>query len=132
MSKTLYIIRPNNDVLARVINHLGNQRPDMEWEVIIQPHKKNKTRSQECYFHKLIDIICDFNGDKKKAMKRRIAWACDLREDFITDKGVELKVPMSTSGLTVGQYSAIIEAAQMICMDLGLRYPDPKDLGYEI
>ena len=131
MDKSIYIIRPNNDVLRTVINHLGNLNPDKEWEVCICEHKKNKTRMQENYFHALVDIICAFNGDTKKDMKRRIAWNCDLREEFVTDEGEVKSIPMSTSGLKVKQYSDIIEATQMICADLGLSYPDPRDFGYE-
>lgn len=127
---TLYIIRPNNS--ARDNAHREIDATEGTFEVTIQEHKKNKTRCQERYFHKLVDIICAFNGDEKADMKRRIAWNCHLREEFVTDEGEVKSIPMSTSGLKVKEYSDIIEAAQMICMTLGLGYPDARDLGYEI
>jgi len=131
MSEEVYIIRPDNSVRYTAMNFINALDKEIEWEVIIKKHKKNKSRSQERYFHKLVDIICSFNGDEKADMKRRIAWNCHLREEFITDDGEVKSIPMSTSGLKVGQYSAIIEAAQLICMELGLRYPDPEeDRGY--
>lgn len=130
MSNTTYIIRPDNDVRIRVLHHVGNLNPDIPWEVTIGKHKKNKTRLQERYFHKLVDIICKFNGDKKKDMKRRICWSCGLVDEFTTEEGEKIICPRSTSGLTSSQYSDIIEAAQDICLILGLSYPSAKSLGY--
>jgi hypothetical protein len=126
-----YIIRPDNNAALTVKQYIDYECREGEWEVTIKPYKKNKTRAQERYFHKLVDIICAFNGDNKKDMKRRIAWNCHLREEFVTDEGEVMEVPMHTTGLKVKQYSDIIEAAQMLCMLLGLKYPAPDpDRGY--
>jgi len=95
-------------------------------EVIVRERVKKKTRQQEKYFHRLIDIIIEFTGDDKTEMKRQITWSCDITESFQDKDGNNILVPKQTSDMNVEEYNKIIPAAQMICMNLGLEYPDPE------
>ena len=127
---TLYIIKQDNGIQKRVIEAIQDLTPWEDYEVEIRPHKRNKSRQQERYFHSLVDILCNFTGDDTEDMKRRITWACDLREDFSTQEGEVITVPRRTSGLKVGEYADIIKAAQMLCMELELKYPEPSHFGF--
>lgn len=143
---TLFRIGNNWHVINNLIKFIDELDKSKIWIVEIREEKKNKTRMQERYFHKLVDIICKFNGDEKFDMKRDITGACGLwdeftvKEDMFDDetgeleftKGEVLRFPRATAGLKVKEYSIIIEAAQMICEKLELSYPEPSHYGMEI
>ena len=128
----LYVIRPDNDVMKLVVKEVLNLSPNQSFDVEIKPHEKRKTRQQEKYFHKLLNIVCDFTGDDITDMKRRVAWSCDLKETFTTQDGEVVQVPKTTSGLLVSEYSVLIEAAQLLCAELDLKYPMPDYYGLEL
>jgi len=120
---------PSINNLMRELNGLNMRKM---WVISIRERKKNKSRQQEKYFHKLVDIICKFNGDDKRDMKRQITWSCGLRDEFTTEDGEVIEFPRSTAGLELKDYSKIIDAAKHICMTLGLQYPEPSYYGYEL
>jgi len=151
----LYIIRPDNEVKQTIIQDLDDLVPWETYDIEIKKHVKSKTRQQEKYFHAILGIICDHTGDdagdakdKQDAMtqiKRRITSACGLIEEYtyesdviceetgqvLVPAGHRATFPRHTSGLKVKEYAKIITAAQMICMDLGLKYPEPSHYGFD-
>ena len=132
-----YIIKKDNDVLRRVIEHLGGLHPEKEWGVEIGPHTGSKSRQQERYFHDLIDIILEFQSGRidkgeKEQLKRDMAWECGFIDSYTPPRDSPRNIPRKTSGMNVKEYSALIDHAQFVCLDLGLKYPDPRDLGLNI
>lgn len=69
-----YVIRPDNDVLKTVVSDLGNLNPEKEWSVEIKPYKKNLTREQRNYYHKLLEIISEYSGDTIDDLKTRMCY----------------------------------------------------------
>ena len=127
----LYIIRPDNDVLRTVINALGELRDDKTYTVKIELKTEKRSLQQNAYMHKLVGLICNFTGDSKKDIKRRVAWSCDIKEVFKTDDGYQL-MPKPTSDMTVAELSTMIEALQVMCMALEIKFPRPEHYGYEL
>lgn len=127
----MYIIKPDNDVLPNVIRDIGLLHPEKEWQVEIKPYKRNKTTAQRNYFHKLLDIISDYSGHTIEDLKTRMCFTLGLTRDVTLKNGEVIKERLSTEGLKTKDYSALVEAAQMACMQLGLSYPDPQEYGYD-
>lgn len=127
---TMYFIRPDNKVKEKVLQEI-QELPDKTWCIQITEGNKKRTTQQNAYMHKLIQIICDYTGDDITHMKRTIAWKCDLREVFVAPEKV-IELPKRTSEMNKEDCGKMITAAQIICLELGLSYPDPAEYGYEL
>jgi hypothetical protein len=131
MSKSVYIIRPDNDAAYTAKHHIANLNPEIEWEVTIKKYKKNKTAQQRNYYHKLLQIISEHTGDERDDLKTRICYSLGYVREVTLKSGEVVLQRLSTERLKVKEYSTMIESAQMMCMFLELRYPKPdEDRGY--
>jgi len=128
----LYIIKPDNKVIANVLRHISELDATKEWQVDIKPHKKNKSAQQRAYYHKLLQIISEYSGDTIEDLKTRMCWSLGYTRDVRLKSGEVIKERQSTEKLGVAEYSTMIESAQMACMVLELRYPQPNFYGMEI
>ncbi len=99
--------------------------------MVIKEEKKDLTASQRNYFHKCVDVISEFNGDKPSAMKLRIKYSVLDLEEVITGEGKKYLAPPSTEDLTREQYSQLIEATLALGQSLGLTMPSAGYFGYE-
>ena len=124
-----FIIKPDNNVLQNVIGELGNLNPHKEYQVEIKPYKKNKTAEQRNYFHKLLDLIAEDTGNDSDDLKTRLCFSLGLVKDVTLKDRTVVKHRISTESLTTKQYSALIEAAQIACMSLDIKYPQPEYFG---
>lgn len=127
-----YIIRPDNDVLKVVMRALSELHPEKEWSIEIKPYKRNLTREQRNYYHKLLDIISDHTGDTVDDLKTRVCFSLGYVRDVKLKDGETVRQRESTETFTKEKYSKMIEAAQIMCLYLELQYPDPKDMGLNI
>lgn len=146
MSKEVYIVRPDNAVRYKAMNAINVLDKVNEWEITIQKHKKNKTAQQRNYYHKLLEILEDFNGDTVEDWKERMCFyngyytmkevAKDVVDpitgEVMVKKGTVYPKRDSTETLTVKKYSKLIEDAQLACMTWELKYPQPDHYGYDI
>lgn len=129
----ILILRPDNNNLQKAMNFLSQIDSSKVYTVTIEQKEPSKTRQQEKYFHMLLQIISEFNGDDVTDLKRDITWRCGIREIFEDpETGEIIEYPKYTSGLKISEYAKLIEAAQIVCMSLDLSYPDPRDLGLKI
>jgi len=128
--KRTYISRNNNRAIPEAIGHMGNLNPDKEWEIIIKPYKKNKSTQQRNYYHKLLDILSEYNGDTVEDLKTRICFYLGYtRQAQLKDRMIEER--LSTEKMGVEQYSKMIEETQKTLMILELKFPSPdEDKGY--
>ena len=128
--KSTYVLRPTNNALQGTLHHLAGMDPDKEWEVVIRPYKKNKSTQQRNYYHKLLEILSDYNGDTIEDLKTRICFYLGYtRMVQLKDRMIEER--LSTEKMGVGQYSKMIEETQKTLMILELSYPPAsEDRGY--
>ena len=127
---TLYIIRPDNNVLDAVHLHLSKLHPQKSFDVTIEPHKAKRTLQQNAYIHVLADLLVEFSGYTLVQIKRMLAAKCDLFDIYPINGKME-KSPKHTSDMTVKELNEVISMAQTLCMELGIKYPDPNWYGYE-
>lgn len=128
----MYVIRPENDVLNQLMRDLSNLRTDKTYTVEIKQGEKKRTLQQNAYLHDLIGIICHYTGDDITDMKRTIAWRAGLREIFESPDGDIIEMPMRTSAMKTKECATFITACQLLCMELGLGFPDPNLRGLKI
>lgn len=128
----LFIIKPDNGIYARLLNHLAHIDANKEWQVEIKPHKKNKTAQQRSYYHKLLQILSEYCGDTIPELKTRMCFTLGFTHEVTLKDGTVILERDSTEKLGVKKYSTMIEAAQMACMTLELKYPQPDHYGLEI
>lgn len=127
----LYIIRPDNDVLKRVYEHLGNLDLNKSWDVSIEAHKHNRTKQQNSYLHVIIKIyLREYQGwiteDAITQKKRQLAWNSAIFDEYITEDRQKILFPKETKHMTVEELNKIISMISVECMDKGYRIPAPK------
>lgn len=99
-------------------------------QIIIKEYKKDKTRAQRNYFHKILQIISEYTGEYEEDLKMSIKYrVLPLRE--INVEGARHMFPISSEKTTIKQYADLIEAAQMMAVVVGVSIPSPKYYGYE-
>ena len=125
---TQFIIR-NGQIMQRCISFIQGLPSQKNWSVVIKEEKKDLTASQRNYFHKCVDVISEFNGDKPSAMKLRIKYSVLDLEEVITGEGKKYLAPPSTEDLTREQYSQLIEATLALGQSLGLTMPSAGYFG---
>ena len=116
--------------LIAIIRNLGPSDPPL-WDVEIKKHVKNKTSQQRRYFHKVLDLVCDYTGDDVEEVKMAIKYRV-LPLSEITVDGEKHLYPLSSERATVSQYSDLITAALMFAAEAGVDIPPPHYYGFEI
>lgn len=112
-------------------NCLAHIRAIPEWlvyDVVIR--KPQKSRAQENYWHTLLGILADYNGDDIEDIKLRVKYAClPLHEVVVGEK--TYMAPPSTTKLTKEDYSKLIEATLRVFDSLELKAPTASYYGME-
>ena len=117
---------PRIDQAIQYITQLDNTK---DWSIEIKPYKKNLTRDQRNYYHALLGIISDYSGDDIDDLKTRMCFTLGyVRTVRLRDK-TEVLVRRSTESLTREEYSQMIDAARMACLELGLSFPHATNYG---
>lgn len=103
--------------------------PFNKFEVTIK--KIGKTRQQEKYWHKLVGIVADFQGEHPEEMKMKLKYDWLPLREIKTMSGEIYLYPVSTVKLKKEQYTLLIEKTLVLGNILGLKLPRPSDLGYD-
>lgn len=124
-----YALRTDNNKSACIqeINSLLVCDPP-QYEVEIKKFAKSKTSQQRKYFHKILQLICDYTGDYQEDLKMEIKYrVLPLRE--ITVGGRQHLYPISSEKTNTKQYSELIEAALMCASAAEVHIPNPGYYG---
>ena len=127
----IFISRRDNEKIKDAMDYIA-QLPFGDWQITIEPYKASKTTQQRKYYHALLKIISDYSGDDIDDLKTRMCDTLGYMKTVRLRNGKELLTRRSTETLTRQEYSDMIKTAQMACMHLELKYPDPRDLGLDI
>lgn len=129
----LFTIRENHpQVLKNAIKTIGSLSPKKTWDVDIREHKSNRSKAQNRYLHKLIDLLVEETGENKKQLKRDIAWSVGLLETYNAHERGLITMPKHTSDMNLEEMGEMILATQMACMQMEITYPIPSDMGIKI
>lgn len=128
----MFVSKPDNERIKEAIAFISQLDSYKEWEITIKPYKKNITKQQRNYWHDLLGIIGSYVGYSIDDLKTRMCFTMGLTRNVTLKSGETIQERKSTEKLTREEYSNLIEAAQIACLELGLTYPDPRDLGLEI
>lgn len=101
--------------------------PFNKFEVSIK--KIGKSRQQEKYWHKLVGIVADFQGETPEEMKMKLKYDWLPLREVKTMSGKTYLYPISTVKLKKEQYTLLIEKTLVLGNILGLKLPRPSDLG---
>ena len=125
-----YFLSPDNpQIYKNLLRHLAEMNPNVKWEVSIDKAKpRSKTWKQRNYFHALLDIFCDETGNDVDDLKLKLKFRVLPLNDVIIE-GVVHKYPPSSESITAEQYSHLIEAIQMLCVEYDIQYPQPEHYG---
>lgn len=93
--------------------------------------EKSKSRDQEAYLHVILDAIEDYTGQPADDVKTHIKIPI-LGYDTYTENGEVYRVVKSSKNIPVKTYNKLIDAALMICHDLGIVVQAPSFYGYDI
>jgi hypothetical protein len=128
----MYILRPDNNHLQRLMVDIGNLPRDKVWTVTIKEGEPKRSLQQNSYLHALLTILMDYMGEPKtetntRRFKRRLADSADIMEEYDPKDGPPVEVPKATSDMNVKEMNTMIEAIQMALASMGLTYPSKED-----
>lgn len=126
-----YILRSNEvkkHCLAHIESILALDPP--QFVVEVKKYRKDKTKAQRNYFHKILELVCDYTGDDPEEVKMRIKYAI-LPLNCVTVQGADHLYPISSENTTTQQYSELIEAALLFAAEAGVTITAPSFWGHE-
>lgn len=120
---------PNRDGLRAALRILSDNTK-VKLELSIWDEKKEldkrRTEQQNKYYHKILDIICEYNGDTHMDMHTELKAKFLARPWVKGDK--EYLIVKSTKELTSKQFSSYIEQVFMFAStELGLILPNSSE-----
>jgi hypothetical protein len=124
----LFILK-SDQVTENCISAIRALPKDKAYEVRIA--KPGKTSAQRAYWHVLIRLVSQFQGEPEERLKEalKLEWL-ELHE--VKVNGKVFLMPPSTEDITREQYSLLIEKTLMICSILGIKTPEPSYYGYDL
>ena len=130
----MFIIRSETDKL-RAIDHIRSMALSPVQFVDIDDYKRNRTNSQNRYFHKCCKIISDYTGDAMETIKDKIVlsiWPPETKEVTVFKNGERHKYTLaqrrSTTKLDTKEFTDLLNAVFMIAHKLELQLPIPDDI----
>ena len=101
--------------------------------IVVTLSDKKVTRSgqQNRYFHKLVGLIAEHQGNDPERVKREIKHKIGLVEKQIINSEL-ITIIKSTADLKVDEFSKLIEATISVCVFLEISYPTPDYYGFKI
>jgi len=101
--------------------------------IVVTLSDKKVTRSgqQNRYFHKLVGLIAEHQGNDAERVKREIKHKIGLVEKQIINSEL-ITIIKSTADLKVDEFSKLIEATISVCVFLEISYPTPDHYGFKI
>lgn len=122
----IFISKKDEPRLSQAIEYISLLDDSKDWEISVKPYKKSLTANQRNYWHDLLGIISTYTGYDKEDLKTRMCHTLGYVRNVRLKSGEIIRERKSTETLTREEYSKLIEAAQMACLELGLKYPEPE------
>jgi hypothetical protein len=122
----MYILK-NQEIIDRCIAEIKESHGMM---VTIQ--KPNKTAAQRNYWHKLIRIVADYQGESEEMKKAEIKIGTFEPEGFLTYKNYLVVVPISSEKLSKQDYGLLIDKTIAQGQELELNMPLSSYFGVDI
>ena len=99
--------------------------------VTLSDKKITRSNQQNRYFHKLVDLIAEQQGNDAERVKREIKHKIGLIEKQLIN-GELITIIKSTADLRVDEFSKLIEETISVCVFLEISYPTPDYYGFKI
>jgi hypothetical protein len=128
---TLYVIRPDNNVLDAVHMHLSRLNLKKAHDITIEPHKASRSKQQNAYMHVLFRLISKETGYTEDEVKDMIKDSLNLWVTRTRKDGTQFEALRSTAEMTTDEMSNLIDQTLVICSKLGIKYPDRRHFGYD-
>jgi len=132
--KESFIIDRKNQSAKTVFNNVVNAIRSLSHEgvLVIELSFKKVTRSyqQNRYFHKLVGLIAEKQGEDLERVKRQIKHKIGLIEKDMVN-GELITIIKSTADLSVEEFSQLIEQTITVCQYLEIQYPIPAHYGFD-
>lgn len=99
------------------------------YEVVVRPHKKKRSNSQNRIYWAWIDTIAQSTGDEKDDLHETI------KAEFLGFRDVKVLgkvrvLPKSTASLSVQEMTNLLRKVEMLAKSLGIPLPYPDDFSY--
>ena len=99
--------------------------------VTLSDKKVTRSSQQNRYFHKLVGLIAEQQGNDAERVKREIKHKIGLIEKQLIN-GELITIIKSTADLRVDEFSKLIEETISVCVFLEISYPTPDYYGFKI
>lgn len=119
----------SEELRARALKELSSV--PLGHDFILKKHVKSKTTNQRRYFHKILQLVCDYTGDSIEHAKMQIKYAV-LPLIEVKVNGTVYMHPISSEKATRAQYADLINAALMFASEAGVFVPSASHWGYDI
>jgi len=119
--KKFFILRGNSSrsgVLNGLVSILSSLPEDVDYQVVVEPYKENKTVEQRNSFHLLCKIFGDDTGYTQGEIKSMV-----VSKVFGTTNVMGVEVGPSTEKLKMDDYSRLIEGAYILAAEAGVVLP---------
>lgn len=122
--KRSFVLR-NDDIRDRIHVAVDELPVDGSFRITIEPYRDDKTAEQRGYFHVLLGILSAETGHTVEELKQLVKKEA-FGSRFVSVKGREVEVLVSSEKLSRDQYGALIDTCHRIGADLGVALPDPR------
>lgn len=123
MKRTFWINSP--EVRSGAAKAIMNIRGEDNLDVIIQPHKDDKTIAQRNWFHTLCGILGNEAGYTKAEVKELVKQEI-LGTTVVTIGGTEREVTASSEAEDKIGYLVLIDGLYRIAAEAGFQLPNPE------
>lgn len=125
----VFVLR-NDEARQNAMRYLAAVSIDATLEVVIRPHKKNRSAAQNRLYWKWIAIIGGELGYTKDEM--HAVCADRFLEPFhVEHNGKTIQAVHSTSSLKVTEFAEYLRCVELLAAELGIGLPHPDDLYFE-
>lgn len=125
----IYIIRPDNNVLANLMNDLGNLNPKMSWKVEVKEYRQKRSNNQNALYWKWLNILGDELGYTTEELHEAIKSKFLGKETRKTIFGEEYEALKSTTKLNTKDFSELMNKVEQLALMHDIRLPSPDYYG---
>ena len=119
--KKLFILRggpSRSGVIDGLFSIISSLPDDVDYQVVVEPYKENKSVEQRNSFHLLCKIFGDDTGYTQAEIKSMV-----LSNTFGTKSVMGVEVAVSSEKLKRGDYSRLIEETYRLAAEAGVILP---------
>lgn len=120
-----YVLKSSDDVL-KACDGIGGTPLDGNYAVEIKPHKKDRSLAQNRLYRMWVNIISKETGENDDKIHGYLMDALGHFE-LVKWRGRLVPVAISSSKLTVEQFSELIDACEALAKELNIKLVYPMD-----